>query len=186
MEDNVFKVSLRIFALLLLITIILMDDFPFYKKMIYKDTQLFIGILIICSIYYDATLGFILALCLFLIYYEIYSKLKTKINNNEKSKYAKDKDSKETFFISNDDIQNKIEETKKIENENDVIQLNYISDEHLIAAQNNIVDIENYMSEIKGIDKGFNNEGVYGAQGLDSTNLNKEGYDQNNIYALVL
>lgn len=181
MEDSIFKVSLRMIALLLLIIIILIDDFPFYKKMIYKDIQLFIGMLIIGCIYYDTTFGFILALCLLLIYYEIYSKIKKNtVSNNDIIK----KTSNEPFLISNDDVVEKIRENSKKESECDKIQLNYISDEHLIAAQNNIVDIDNYMSEIKGIEKGFNNEGVYGAQGLDSTNLNKVGFEQNNSYQL--
>ena len=64
---------------------------------------------------------------------------------------------------------------------NNVYKLAYISPEHLIAAQNNIFDIKSYKNEVKGFDHGYNNEKVYGAQGLDTENINLVGYDKNSI-----
>lgn len=179
MEDSIFKISLRIIGLLLMIIIVVMDDFPIYKKMTTKDTQLFLAIFVIICLYYDIILGFILALCLLLIYYEIYNKVKKQVIT--KKLIA----NKENFIIPENEINKQIVENKKKEMDADIIQLHYISDEHLLSAQNNIIDIDNYMVEIKGMEKGLNNEGVYGAQGLNSANLIMNGYDHNDKYLLL-
>ena len=58
----------------------------------------------------------------------------------------------------------------------------YITEENLLAAQNNIVNPLEYNKETHGVDKGIYNEDVYGSQGLDTKNIHIRGYDTNNIY----
>jgi len=153
------KETLRIIAVLLLLLVAIADDFPFYKKMKNTITQLVIGMILIGLIFYDSVFGFIMGLVLMLIYYEIYKKIK-KIKENESSS----------------------SQTKKEQNDAKPIMLDYLTNEHLIAAQNNIVKEENYNTEVKGVLKGFNNEGMYSAQGIDKENLNKAGYDYTDKY----
>lgn len=162
------KETLRLIAVVLLIMIIVMDDFPFYHKMKDPSTQFFIAIIFVAFIYYDTTFGFIMGLVLMLIYFEIYKNIKKNKNiENEK----------DTFI-------NK-EKQKVITNESITAsnEMNYISEEHLLAAQNNIYDEDNYLSEIKGFEKGFNNESVYGVQGFDVEKLNYQGFDKCNEYS---
>lgn len=148
------KESLRILAILLLFVIIISDDFIFYEKLKNQSTQFFIAIFVILCIFYDATFGFLIGLVVMLIYYEIYKKLKIKINNDK------------TIIIDE-------ENEKQIK----TVKLAYITEEHLKSAQNNIFDENNMNKEVKGLEHGFNNEGIYGAQGLDQQKLNVSGYD---------
>lgn len=195
-----FKETLRVFAIFLMIIIIIMDDFPFYSKLRNQSTQLFLGIFVICAIYYDLVLGFIMALVLMLIYYEIYKKAKVSSNKNDIvgiEHYTKQEESvyqpqeppmienKETPVNQEKEYQHPptfVGHSPEITTKNGIMQLNYISDEHLLAAQNNIFDSENFATEVKGIEKGFNNEAVYGAQGLDSDKVNVHGYDNNDTF----
>lgn len=148
------KESLRILAILLLFVIIISDDFMFYEKLKNQATQFFIAIFVILCVFYDATFGFLMGLIVMLIYYEIYKKLKIR-KNEEKA-----------IVIDN-------ENPKKINS----VKLAYITEEHLKSAQNNIFDENNMGKEVKGLEHGFNNEGIYGAQGLDQQKLNVAGYD---------
>lgn len=191
-----FKETLRVFAVILMIVIIIMGDFPFYDKMRDPSTQLFLGILVICTIYYDTVLGFIMGLVLMLIYYEIYKKVKIlksqdKIVGVESGKkiehytkldeetYPRAPPASKSPPGSNPDTPT----MPVVATKNGVMQLNYISEEHLLAAQNNIFDAKNYSSEVKGMEKGYNNEPVYGAQGLDSDNVNVHGYDEEDRFS---
>jgi len=148
------KESLRILAILLLFIIIISDDFIFYEKLKNQATQFFIAIFVILCVLYDATFGFLIGLVVMLVYYEIYKKLKIRINEEK------------TIIVDN-------ENTKTIKN----VKLAYITEEHLKSAQNNIFDENNMRKEVKGLEHGFNNEGIYGAQGLDQQKLNVAGYD---------
>lgn len=180
-----FKETLRMFAILLMIIIIIMDDFPFYSKLKNPSTQLFLGIFVITAIYYDTTLGFILGLVLMLIYYEIYNKIKKSIPTSQYKIEHYTRPETNTIQSSEqpDTLgQPDVSDTPKINTKNGIMQLNYISDEHLIAAQNNIFDPENYATEVKGIEKGYNDESVYGAQGLDSDKVNVRGYDNDDVF----
>ena len=151
------KEFLRIFAFVLLLIVIIADDFPFYDKMKNSITQLFLAIVIILMIFYDPLFGFIMGLVIMLIYYEIYKKIK-KIKSVE----VKDQSSNAEEYQP--------------------IMMDYITDEHLHSAQNNIVDVDNFNTEVKGLQNGFNNEGLYGAQGIDKQKLNFGGYDQDDKY----
>jgi hypothetical protein len=67
---------LRGFGLIVFILILIMDDFPFYEKMKLAHIQLVFAVLITILCIYDYISGFIYAMVLMLIYYEIYSKKK--------------------------------------------------------------------------------------------------------------
>lgn len=165
------KEFLRMFAIFLLLIIIIMDDFPFYENMKDTTTQLFLALFVIMCILYDTTFGFIMGLVLIVIYYEIYKKI--IINKKELNEYNKRQE------------ENAIIETNNIINNKQPCELNYISNEHLLAAQNNIFDINNFKTEVKGIDRGFNNEKVYGVQGLDTEHVNYTGFDNDDIYSML-
>jgi hypothetical protein len=96
-------------------------------------------------------------------------------NNEEPKKIETSKDNNDKDYLPNDDGINYPLKTK------------YVSDEHLFAAQNNIVDFKSYNQEIKGMNcNGFNSKKVYSAQGLDSDKINYTGYEEsNNLYSVV-
>lgn len=150
---------LRIIGITLLIILIILDDIHYSNKFKDPQIQLILTLILIIIIFIDIPLGIISLIILSLIYFKIYSK-KIKLYNNQKE------------YLSNND--NKIIET------NDVMKIDYISEAHLLSAQNNIVDINNYNTEIKGMTCGLNNEKVYGVQGLNADNVNIDSYDKNN------
>ena len=253
-NQDTIKNALRLVSVLLLIIIIVMDDFPFYEKMKDPATQLFLGVLVVALIYYDAIFGFIIGLLVLLIYYEIYKKIISKeeerqkliqkindmenmqntatvpnipsrfmgahesINSSYKPPSTLLSSQKPDFvrdtpiFIQPSAISSVSQKEKdatiidtilsqspsntaipknngSITITNDInkpLQMDYISEAHLLAAQNNIFDVQCYKDEIKGIDKGLNNEKVYGAQGLDFEQVNYRGYNKNEIiYSLL-
>lgn len=148
------KETLRLVAIILLLIIIVMDDFPFYDKMKNKDTQLFVALLLVACIYYDTTFGFIMALVVMLIYYEIYKNVK-------KNTYVA-KEAKPDAFTN---------EAKHSD------AYDYISDEHLVMVQNNVFDSANMSMEVKpdhGI--GDDTKAMYGTQGMIAGGL--RGYDR--------
>lgn len=149
--------TLRIIAVLLLLIVAIADDFPFYSKMKDAKTQFVLAIITIGFILFDTIFGFIMGLVLMLIYYEIYKKIKK---------------------IKKSSGDNTVNNEKKI----NPIMMDYITNEHLVSAQNNVVTENNYNTEVKGLLKGFNNEGMYSAQGIDKENLSKAGYDYNDKY----
>jgi hypothetical protein len=154
------KEGLRLIAIFLLLIIIIMDDFPFYAKMKDSGTQLFLALVVLGIIFYDVTLGFIMGLVLMLIYYEIYKKI---ILQHEKEQ-------------QNTSIERQaIKSGSKIGSNggscNGPTKIDFISEAHLLAAQNNIWDVNNFDTEIKSVDGS-------GAQGLDI------GYDSADIYSI--
>jgi len=150
------KEALRIVAVFLLFIIIIMDDFPFYEKMKDTGTQFFMALCVLLMIFYDVTFGFIMGLVLMLIYYEIYKKI---IITHEKELADAEKDIK--------DKQSKAQQPQQATLP--VTKIDYISEAHLLAAQNNIWDVSNFNTEVKGVD------GI-GAQGL------QDGYDPGDMY----
>jgi len=156
---------LRIISLLFLIFITLID-IPINKRLKDPQWQFIIAfIIILILLLVDTGIGFILALAFLIIYFKIYNKyflsnllngISTSTNSANDSNNSNSKDC----------------------NINNLIKLNYISPEHLLSAQNNIVDIKNYNTEVKGFEKGYNNENVYGAQGTDIDKNNFKGYEK--------
>jgi len=200
--------SLRLLAFIFLFVIIIIKEIPLKNTLKDSIIQLYIAIFCIAIlIIIDNITGFILTLAILILYFRIYSDEIKKKNEFNKENLNKDdlkkKDSKE-FPINN------IEETENIEhdsnkcnkcpidipkkknifNNQDIIHTHgniednfvpYISEEHLLAAQTNIIDIDNYNSNIENSD--FNNLDIkkgplYKIQGLPETSLISE--KQNN------
>lgn len=139
---------LRGFGLILFILILIMDDFPFYQKMKLSHVQLVLAILITSLCVYDYISGFIFAMVLMLIYYEIYNK--SKINNNININL----DDKYNINMKNKLFENFMEKYET--NNQNKILVDFISEKYLDDAQNGyIFDKENY----------------------DNNNLNKFDYD---------
>jgi hypothetical protein len=236
-KHDTVKNALRLVAVLVLIIIIIMDDFPFYQKMKDPATQLFLGVVVVALIYYDAIFGFVVGLIILLIYYEIYKKIIAKEEQRQKLTTNTETNITEYLNIpvipnefmgahpvpshkpysapSNMLDQNKPDFTRdtpvfvqptnnqmntKQQDElasqsytsiptiasDACLKMDYISEAHLLAAQNNIFDVDCYKEEIKGVTNGLNDEKVYGAQGLDFEKVNYRGYSKSeNIYSLL-
>ena len=175
--------------------IVIIKDIPY--KYILKDSiiQLYLAILVLLILLIlDNVTGFILALCLLILYFKIYNnELKSKKNNNKTNEVVQkehkctlDKAGKCSTEKYENDNRESIQEnlgTLKRENINTTL-IPYISEEHLLAAQNNIIDFNNYNNEILGIEKGLHNENVYGSQGFDNNNVHMKGYDNNVLGSL--
>jgi Ca2+/Na+ antiporter len=209
--------SLRLLAVILLVIILIIKDIPF--KSLFKDSMIQFYLALTCMIFLlliDNIFGFILSICLLLLYFRIYTN---ELKNKKESSNADDKvPNKEHIHShnSNEDKTNKpksksnetcetcetcvmnmshINAEKKIAipsqsssqsnnsvNSTDNSLVPYITEENLLAAQNNIVNPLEYNKEMHGVDKGIYNEDVYGSQGLDTKNIHIRGYDTNNIY----
>jgi hypothetical protein len=156
---------LRGFGLIIFILILIMDDFPFYEKMQLANVQLVFAVLITLLCIYDYLSGFIFAMVLMLIYYEIYTKKKSKDIVDTKI------DDKYNINMKNGLFENFMAnyENRK-DGQEDVILLDFISAEHLDDAQNGyIFSKENY-------DKNLNNLFDYDVQGISNEN-NINGID---------
>lgn len=166
MVINIFRGA----GILLFILILIMDDFPFYKKMKEPYVQLILAIFTVFLLLMDPILGFIISMVLMLIYYEIYKKIDIKngkiIKNNGNDKY-----------LLNPLLKNKIyenfTETDKINKH--VIEMDYITQQHLDDAQNNVIDNDIYYNELENKDL----EIYYGVQGLKIGEENITGYNSN-------
>lgn len=159
---------LRGFGLILFVLIMIMDDFPFYEKMKQPYIQLVFAVIITCLCVYDYILGFIYAMVLMLIYYEIYSKKKQIDIKNDIIKDKYNTNMKHQLF------ENFMEKYQV----DDKIYVNFISEQHLDAAQSGyIFDQENYNNNntlSQNID--------YDVQGLTNTvDNNIVGLDMLNI-----
>ena len=130
---------LRGFGLILFILILIMDDFPFYQKMKLPHVQLVIAIIITSLCVYDYISGFIFAMLLMLIYYEIYNK--KKINNNINNNT--NLDDKYNINMKNKLFENFMEKYET-NNENKIL-VDFISEKYLDDAQNNIYLIKKTM-----------------------------------------
>ena len=213
-EDKYLKIimiinSLRLLAVILLVIILIIKDIPF--KSLFKDSMIQFYLALTCMIFLlliDNIFGFILSICLLLLYFRIYtSELKNK-KENKKEDDTDDKEHKHSHVNKNDETDktksksnetcetcemnmSRINAEKKIAipsqsnqpaNSADNSLVPYITEENLLAAQNNIVNPLEYNKETHGVDKGIYNEDVYGSQGLDTKNIHMRGYDTNNIY----
>ena len=215
--------SLRLIAVILLVIILIIKDIPF--KSLFKDSMIQFYLALTCMIFLlliDNIFGFILSICLLLLYFRIYtSELKNKKENkkdNDDDDKGNNKEHKH-IHVSKDNKDDKTDKTKTKSNETcetcvmNMAHINaekkiaipssssssssqpnqsinsadnslvpYITEENLLAAQNNIVNPLEYNKETHGVDKGIYNEDVYGSQGLDTKNIHIRGYDTNNIY----
>ena len=140
-----------------------MDDFPFYKQMKLPQVQLVFAILITTLCIYDYISGFIYAMLIMLIYYEIY---RNKIISTHQDKVHKVGD-KYNINMKNKLLENFIDKYDTAKN-NNIILLDYISQKHLDDAQNGYIfnkenyekyNITNFDYDIQGITNNENNIG---------------------------
>ena len=184
--------SLRLLAFIILFAIIIIKDIPFKK--IFKDAMIQLYIAIFCIailIIIDNITGFILTIGILILYFRIYS-----YEIKKKNEIIKEDLKKEHIDLSINNIQENIDsdtnkcnkcsieipKKKDIFNQNSILThgntddnyVPYISEEHLLAVQTNIIDIDNYNSNIENIY--FNNLDIkkgplYKIQGLPETPL---------------
>ena len=184
------NILLRIFAVALLLIIVLAKDINIPKFIKQPLIQLYLGVfVIIVLLVIDNMTGFILGLCLLVLYFKFYNlelqnKSKTTSNNLPLDTKEKTNDVKQDKIVSKCPLDNYKEkfsqqpDIKKINyDDKHTTQLEYTTPEHLLAAQNNIYDLNNYNEEVLGIEKGIYDEKVYGPQGLNSTNVHFKGND---------
>lgn len=150
--------TLRILAFCLLIFVIILDDFPIYSKMKDQVTQFFLALCIIIFIYFDPTFGLIMGFVLLLIYFEIYGKIRKSIQ----------KDSNVQNIVA--PIGSNVWDNEQSRIDSCVTQMDYITDDHLLSAQNNVFDEDNMKKEVSAI------ENVCGTQGFQCDNSKIEGY----------
>ena len=199
--------SLRLLAFIILFAIIIIKDIPFKK--IFKDAMIQLYIAIFCIavlIIVDNITGFILTLGVLIIYFRVYSEEIKKKNELEKNNESSpNKHDKPDNNYQKEQIEHKehnntcdkctldIPKKKNIFNEkdNDSGYVPYISEEHLLAAQTNIIDTNNYHLNIDTEDLHkleIKRGPLYKIQGLpDINDLNGEinhirGYDISNEY----
>lgn len=150
---------LRGAGICLFILILIVDDFPFYKKMKESYVQLILAIFVVSVMIYDYILGFILTMILMLIYYEVYKKIDNKINKNKPNNNV---NSKKYMLNPLEKIEEDFEVNNKREVKSCVVEYNYITPEHLHDAQNNIVDENGYNNDLN-----IKNPVDCGIQGLE-------------------
>jgi Ca2+/Na+ antiporter len=199
--------SLRLLAVILLVIILIIKDIPF--KPLFKDSMIQFYLALTCMVFLlfiDNIFGFILSICLLLLYFRVYtSELKNKKENKKEGDSSNSSDSeppkehskehkhshgsksnetceKCVMNMANINADKKISIPSQATNNTGNSLVPYITEENLLAAQTNIVNPLEYNNETHGVDKGIYNEEVYGSQGLDTKNIHIRGYDTNNIY----
>jgi|TARA_B110000093_G_scaffold125702_1_gene134508 hypothetical protein len=154
---------LRGFGLIVFILILIMDDFPFYEKMKLPHIQLAFAVLITSLCIYDYVSGFIYAMLLMLIYYEIYSKKKSKDIVNTKI------DDKYNINMKNKLFENFMEKYET--NNQNKILVDFISEKYLDDAQNG------YIFSKENFDNNNLNKFDYDVQGISNNENNISGID---------
>lgn len=133
----------RILALLIVIAAAVIPE-PMFEFMQSRIVQFFAAFIVVATmIVYDVYTGLLLGLALVVVYF----RLNTQDILTWGSLWGNDK-------RTGGPMANLVQD--------------YITPEHLHDAQSNVVDMNDYRIEIKGID-GVYGEPVYGAQGLDSS-----------------
>jgi hypothetical protein len=179
----------RILALAVMFMMVLVKDIPYVRFFKNSMIQLYLAIsAILILILLDNVTGFILALSLLVLYFKIYNtELKHKKNTDDLSSVKKENENRCVLDKKGDCVTEAYENHLKndqMSSTNHVTLLPYVSEEHLLAAQNNIIDVNNYNNEILGIEKGLYNENVYGSQGFDNNNVHMRGFDNNLLGSL--
>ena len=189
--------SLRILATSLLFIAMMIYKIPLQNM--YKNSLIQIYIAIFCLIilmFVDNITGFIITLTVLIIYFRVYS---IEIKEKKKEFYENDNTKKDNKNISNKKcIDNKcsldypeMKNNDSIKNESiNSIKINtcglqpYITPEHLMAVQTNILDNNTYNDEISDVNvlpDEYKNLNVYKSQGLNTGNYHLNGYDNYNI-----
>ena len=184
--------SFRILAIVLLFIVILIRDIPFAKLLKSATVQLYLAVFVMTILLlFDNITGFLLTVTLLVVYFKIYNdelknKKQPKEETNDKSpdkserqvsKCPLDKPCKLDEHTKNVKLEQvKEDATSKVHVSKKFTQVPFTSEENLLAAQNNIVNIDCYNNEIFGV----NAENVYGSQGLDNKKMHIRGYDSYN------
>jgi hypothetical protein len=157
---------IRFLSIVVLLLIVVIDKYPYIGLI--KDASIQFILALFCItilLIIDNIAGFILILALLILYFKLFNKILIK-NNSLYSGSSYENDKYNNIYES---IYEKV---------------NYTTEKNLVDAQNNIVDIENYNTEIKILD---NDTGLYSTQGLDVGTVNGYSkYDlliENNIIA---
>lgn len=149
---------LRFLAIVILLLIIAIDNYPYIEIIKNASVQFIIALFCITILLLvDNITGFILILAVLVLYFKLFNKLLIKKNNTPYTLYESD---------PNNNIYESIYE-----------KVNYTTDKNLVDAQNNIVDIENYNSEIKIIES--KEKMLYSTQGLDVGSV--KGYNRDEL-----
>jgi hypothetical protein len=193
--------SIRLLAFIILFVIIIIKDIPFKK--IFKDAiiQLYIAIFCISIlILIDNITGFILTLGSLILYFRIYSdEIKKKNEIKQTETLVKSSDTHDTHDKSKcghkhgDKCSLDIPKKKNILSDKieggDLVP--YITEENLLAAQTNIIDINNYKLNIENaeysnldVKKGplYKIQGLPDVSELSGENNHIRGYDIQNEY----
>lgn len=150
---------LRFLAIVILLMIIVIDNYPYIG--IIKDASIQFMLAVFCLfilLIVDNISGFILILALLVLYFKLFNKILIKKTEDVPYEvYINDKDN---------NIYESIYE-----------KVNYTTEKNLIDAQNNIVDNQNYNTEIKILDNGTD---LYSTQGLDVGTV--KGYNKDDMF----
>jgi len=183
---------LLFFRILFFVILILSIFFDFDIPIILNTqiNQLLIAIIIIIIIIViDEMIGFLLGCIFLVVYFKYYQKMINKNNATPSNNLNEPLLKAYTSFNVNEvdsfvgDVaptkNRKIESTnnhyERFNNEENCIEMPYISNELLLKAQNNIYDETNYYTEIKNV------ENAYGIQGLNSDLVHYSAYDKTTI-----
>lgn len=166
MINNLFRAT----GIIIFLIILIMDDFPFYAKLKEQYVQLLLAIFIVMLSIFDYLSGLIYALTLMLIYFEIYKNIGLKKNTLKKEAVNNDKYNTSMNYSFIENFMNN--EEKKTEKSKEIL-MDYISEKHLVDAQNNIF-IENN-SEINVSKTDFDIQGIKN----NDTDYSIGGYDLN-------
>jgi hypothetical protein len=213
---NSLNYTLRLFAFIILFALVIINDIPFKK--IYKEPIIQLYLAIVCLfilMFIDNISGFIITLGLLTLYFRIYSeeiKQKKELARLEEEAIKKEKEKNEKSnkgdkggdkCTMDAPCHKKSKDLSLLSNgsngSNDSNERPYITEENLLAAQTNIVDVDNYNNEVGSGSNGSNgsNGSDYGAvtdnistsskllyrsQGLNNNNSHIRGYDINNVY----
>ena len=187
--------SFRILAVVLLFAVMLIHDIPF-KKM-YKDYIMQFYLAVLCVgilMLFDNITGFVVTFTLLIVYFRIYNaeiRERNIIKIQEiKEKEEKDREEENKTKKCNKDDKCKLENPDKkniIVREINNIETDglnpYITEEHLISAQNNVINDEIYNDEIGELSSEYKNaRPLYKSQGLNDNQHHLEGYDYYNSY----
>jgi len=201
--------SLRLLAVILLVSILIIKEIPF--KNVVKDAMIQFYMALTCILILlivDNILGFILSICLLTLYFRIYTtELKSiKMSNsgtdtvsasateNSVSRHGEhghicngSADKCDMNMTANLNIDRKIRlvTEQDTSNKNDGL-VPYITEENLLAAQSNIVNALEYNKEVPVVDKGIGDgigNGIGNGSGNGIGNLyGTQGLDTKNIH----
>lgn len=208
---NSVNYTLRLFAFIILFALVIISDIPFKK--IYKEPIIQLYLAIACLIilmFIDNISGFIITLGVLTLYFRIYSeeiKQQKKIarlaeeaikKEKEKNEKNREKDKGGDKCTMDEPCHKKSKISSLLANSgngsNGSNERPYITEENLLAAQTNIVDVDNYNNEVCNAVDDNNGIGViedningsskvlYRSQGLNNNNSHIRGYDINNVY----